>query len=87
MIAYEIHPRAWDQGGEPGDKIQEFKHHVRRHRNTGSSSTIAAAIVGTLLGVRSIAVSVARPLAGQAEWDGAKKHGAELLRRLLTRDD
>ncbi len=51
------------------------------------SGTIAAAMEGTLLGVRSIALSVVRPLGGQAQWEGAQQYGPELLRKLLASDD
>ena len=50
------------------------------------SGTIAAAMEGTLMGVRSIALSVVRPAGAQAEWDGARKHASELLRQLLATD-
>jgi len=48
------------------------------------SGTIAAAMEGTLLGVRSIALSVIRPLGGVAQWDGAYKYGPDLLRKLIA---
>ena len=50
------------------------------------SGTIAAAMEGTLLGVRSIALSVVRPLGGQAEWEGARKVAPALLRKLIVGD-
>ncbi len=48
------------------------------------SGTIAAAMEGTLLGVRSIALSVVRPLAGQASWDGARHYAPGLLQKLIA---
>ncbi|MGH8596598.1 MAG: 5'/3'-nucleotidase SurE [Gammaproteobacteria bacterium] len=51
------------------------------------SGTIAAAMEGALLGVRSIALSVVRPLDGQANWDGARKYAPDLLRKLLGTKD
>ncbi len=50
------------------------------------SGTIAAAMEGTLLGVRSIALSVVRPLGGEAQWEGAYQYGPDLLRKLLGAD-
>lgn len=51
------------------------------------SGTIAAAMEGTLLGIRSVAISVVRPLAGLANWDGAAYHGPGLLQQILGADD
>lgn len=47
------------------------------------SGTIAAAMEGTLLGVRSIAISVVRAIDGLANWDGARKYAPRLLEKLL----
>ena len=47
------------------------------------SGTIAAAMEGTLLGVRSIALSVVRPLGGLANWEGARRYAPGLLRSLI----
>jgi len=47
------------------------------------SGTIAAAMEGTLLGVRSIAMSVVRPLGGQPDWDGARRYLPGLLHSLI----
>ncbi|MGD9601137.1 MAG: 5'/3'-nucleotidase SurE [Gammaproteobacteria bacterium] len=51
------------------------------------SGTIAAAMEGTLLGVRSIALSVVRPLGGVAQWDGAQRFAPDLLRTLIASQD
>lgn len=51
------------------------------------SGTIAAAMEGALLGVRSIALSVVRALDGQANWDGARKLTPDLLKKLLSAKD
>jgi 5'-nucleotidase len=51
------------------------------------SGTIAAAMEGTLLGARSIALSVVRPLGGVANWEGARRHGPGLLRKLLEAEE
>jgi len=48
------------------------------------SGTIAAAMEGTLMGVRSISLSVVRPIGGIAKWEGAQKYGPDLLRRLIS---
>ena len=48
------------------------------------SGTIAAAMEGTLLGVRSIALSVVRPLGGQPDWSGARRHLPGLLQQLVA---
>lgn len=50
------------------------------------SGTIAAAMEGTLLGVRSMALSVVRPLGGVADWEGARRHAPGLLRSLVDSD-
>ena len=50
------------------------------------SGTIAAAMEGTLLGVRSIALSVVRSLDGQASWEGARKHAPALLKKLIANE-
>jgi 5'-nucleotidase len=49
------------------------------------SGTIAAAMEGTILGVRSIALSQAYGPAGRAaiRWDCAAHHGADVIRRVL----
>lgn len=51
------------------------------------SGTIAAAMEGTLLGIRSVALSqtygVGPDGSVQVRWDTAERHGAEVLRRLL----
>jgi 5'-nucleotidase len=51
------------------------------------SGTIAAAMEGALLGVRSIAMSVIRGPDGQAQWEGARKYAPDLLRKLLSAKD
>ncbi len=51
------------------------------------SGTIAAAMEGTLLGVRSIAISTVRALDGQANWDGARRYAPELLKKLLSAEE
>lgn len=51
------------------------------------SGTIAAAMEGTLLGIRSISLSVVRALDGQANWETARHHGPDLLRRLIAMTD
>jgi 5'-nucleotidase len=48
------------------------------------SGTASAAMEGTLLGIRSIALSVVRALDGEARWDAAAQHVPELLRRLIA---
>ncbi len=48
------------------------------------SGTIAAAMEGTLLGVRSVALSVVRPLGGVPDWSGAEKFAPGLLRKILA---
>ncbi len=49
------------------------------------SGTVAGAIEGTLLGVRSVAMSLAYGFGGSEEirWETPMAHGASLLRRLL----
>jgi len=51
------------------------------------SGTCAAAMEGTLLGIRSIALSVVRSLTGTANWDAAQAMLPDLLTRLITNDD
>jgi 5'-nucleotidase len=51
------------------------------------SGTIAAAMEGTLLGVRSIAISVVRAIGGQANWEGARQYAPALLEKLLGEDN
>ena len=50
------------------------------------SGTIAGAIEGTLLGVRSMALSLASSFEnpGQFRWETALAHGPEIIRRLLA---
>ena len=50
------------------------------------SGTIAAAMEGTALGVRSIALSQTYGLAGRdsLKWETAEAHGGDLIRRLLA---
>lgn len=48
------------------------------------SGTCAAAMEGTLLGIRSIALSVVRSLTGTARWDAARAMLPDLLTRLIT---
>ena len=51
------------------------------------SGTCAAAMEGTLLGIRSIALSVVRALNGTARWDAAQERLPALLTTLITNDD
>lgn len=51
------------------------------------SGTCAAAMEGTLLGVRSIALSVVRSLTGTARWDAARQMLPSLLTTLIQNDD
>ena len=55
------------------------------------SGTVAAALEGALLGIRSIALSqVVRSFPGQTEpacWETAARHGAVVIDRLLRMDD
>lgn len=51
------------------------------------SGTIAAAMEGTFLGIRSVALSVVRALTGHADWVGAAHYGPDLLARLLATTD
>jgi 5'-nucleotidase len=50
------------------------------------SGTIAGAIEGTLLGVRSVAMSLATGFQApdSIQWDTARAHGPEIVRRLLA---
>lgn len=50
------------------------------------SGTIAGAMEGALLGIRSIALSqtVGAPRAGEIKWQTARAHAAPLIRRLLA---
>ena len=52
------------------------------------SGTVAAAMEGTALGVRSIALSQTYGLAGRdsLRWETAEAHGGDLVRRLLATD-
>ena len=50
------------------------------------SGTIAAAMEGTLLGIRSIALSQIRPLGGQADFAAAEKHAPDLINSLFELD-
>lgn len=50
------------------------------------SGTVAAAMEGTLLGVRSIAFSQEYRRDERIQWDTARSHGAEVARRLLSVD-
>jgi len=52
------------------------------------SGTVAAAMEGTALGVRSIALSQSHGIAGREglRWHTAQHHGAELVRRLIGSD-
>ncbi|MFO7297061.1 MAG: 5'/3'-nucleotidase SurE [Proteobacteria bacterium] len=50
------------------------------------SGTVAGAIEGTLLGVRSIAMSLACGKDSEIRWDTAIAHGPEIVRRLLAVD-
>lgn len=50
------------------------------------SGTVAGAIEGTLLGVRSIAMSLACDPRSKIQWDTARAHGPEIVRRLLAAD-
>ena len=50
------------------------------------SGTIAAAMEGALLGVRSIAFSQLRQPDGGIHWTTAERHGPEVVRRLMTID-
>ncbi len=51
------------------------------------SGTCAAAMEGTLLGIRSIALSVVRALSGTARWEAARELLPELLTKLILNDD
>lgn len=51
------------------------------------SGTCAAAMEGTLLGIRSIAISVVRALSGTARWDAATALLPDLLQKLITSED
>ncbi|MCC7126617.1 MAG: 5'/3'-nucleotidase SurE [Acidobacteria bacterium] len=51
------------------------------------SGTCAAAMEGTLLGLRAIAMSVVRALGGTARWDAARQMLPELLTNLILNDD
>lgn len=50
------------------------------------SGTIAAAMEGALLGVRSIAFSQLRHKDGRINWATGERHGPEVVRRLMTVD-
>ena len=50
------------------------------------SGTIAGAHEGTLLGVRSIAMSLACDPRNKIRWDTVRAHGPEIVRRLLAAD-
>lgn len=52
------------------------------------SGTIAGALEGTLLGIRSIALSQSGSLAegGTIKWQTARAHGPDLVRKLLAQD-
>ncbi len=51
------------------------------------SGTIAAAMEGTLIGLRSIALSVVRPLGETARWEGAYRYAPPLLHQLLSAEN
>jgi 5'-nucleotidase len=51
------------------------------------SGTIAAAMEGTLLGIRSIALSQVRALDGQADFGAAARHAPALLEKLIALDE
>lgn len=51
------------------------------------SGTCAAAMEGTLLGIRSIAMSVVRALTGTARWDAARELLPALLTKLVMNED
>jgi len=50
------------------------------------SGTVAGAIEGTLLGIRSIAMSLACDPRNKIRWDTAIAHGPEIVRRLMAVD-
>ena len=50
------------------------------------SGTIAGAFEGSLLGVRSIAMSLACDPRNKIRWDTVRAHGPEIVRRLLAAD-
>lgn len=51
------------------------------------SGTASAAMEGTLLGIRSIALSVVRSADGEARWDTAARYLPEILRMLIPMPD
>lgn len=51
------------------------------------SGTAAAAMEGTLLGMRSIALSVVRAIMGEAKWDGARRYAPAMLKSLIAAPD
>ncbi|MEX2481764.1 MAG: 5'/3'-nucleotidase SurE [Gammaproteobacteria bacterium] len=51
------------------------------------SGTIAAAMEGTLLGIRSIALSQLRPPGGVVDFAPAARHAPDLIRRLIELDE
>jgi 5'-nucleotidase len=51
------------------------------------SGTCAAAMEGTLLGIRSIAISVVRALSGTPRWEAARALLPGLLQKLIASDD
>ncbi len=61
---------------------------VNRGGNMGEdvtySGTIAAAMEGALLGVRSVALSLYTPPGGKARWTTAESHAPEVIRRLAA---
>lgn len=50
------------------------------------SGTVAGAMEGALLGIRSIALSQRYDNGRKIDWDAAQKCGADVIRRLLARD-
>ena len=51
------------------------------------SGTIAAAMEGTLLGIRSISLSQLRPVGGIADYSPAEAYAPDLIRQLIATDD
>ena len=98
-----VRDRVWSVSGTPTDCVIMGVRHlveepvdlilsgVNEGQNIGNyvhySGTVAGAIEGTLLGIRSVALSQACSFRdNEIHWETSLSHGPELLRRLLSID-
>jgi 5'-nucleotidase len=78
MASYEIMP-----DHPPTIVIAGINNGANLAEDVSYSGTIAAAMEGALLGMRSIALSQVRNLSGEAEWHTAAQYARPLIRALI----